>query len=132
MSELIEQEPRAMAVAPLRKSLRHRLRDALLSQKRNLQNLSVLFFVNSLIAGIGFVTQVKIANTLGWESFGLLAYGLAIAAYGGAVIRFGLDRALVRDLIHHPAQVGHRSWVEITRSVCISYILCGFLLPGRS
>lgn len=104
--ELIERESGTVLVARPWASLPHRLRSMLLAQKRNLQNVSVLFLVNFLIAGVGFVTQIQIANTLGRESFGLLAYGLAIAAYGGALIRFGLDRTLVRDLIHYPEQAG--------------------------
>lgn len=71
-----------------------------------MQNLSVLIIVNFIIAGIGFLTTVKIANTLGKGTFGLLAYGLAISAYGGVFIRFGQDRTLVRDLVHQPEQFG--------------------------
>jgi O-antigen/teichoic acid export membrane protein len=66
----------------------------------------VLVIINFTVAGVGFLTTIKIANTLGKETFGLLAYGLAIGAYGGAFIRFGQDRTLVRDLIHYPEQFG--------------------------
>jgi O-antigen/teichoic acid export membrane protein len=61
---------------------------------KNLHNLSVLVIVNFTVAGIGFLTTVKIANTLGKETFGLLAYGLAVSAYGIAFIRFGQDKHL--------------------------------------
>jgi O-antigen/teichoic acid export membrane protein len=106
MSQVMEKRVVAAAVAPSEAPFKHRLWELLLSQSRNLQNLSVLVLVNFLVAGVGFLTQVKIANTLGRGGFGLLAYGLAIAAYGGAVIRFGLDRTLVRDLIHYPGRFG--------------------------
>jgi len=86
--------------------LTSRLSSLIASQRRNLQNLSILVAVNFITAGIGFITTVKIANTLGKETFGLLAYGLAIAAYGGVFIRFGLDKTLVRDLIHYPERFG--------------------------
>ena len=96
-----------------------RLRNLILSQKRNLHKLSVLVIVNLIVAGLGFITKVKIANTLGKADFGLFAYALAIAAYGGAVIRFGLDRTLVRDLIHFPKRQG--------QLVASSLLLRGFL-----
>jgi O-antigen/teichoic acid export membrane protein len=48
------------------------------------------------------ITQVKIANVLGIENFGLIAYGMALATYGAMFVRFGLDKTLVRDLIHFP------------------------------
>lgn len=73
----IDFEPRPLPV---------RLAALLLSQRSNLQNLSVLVFVNLLVAGIGFITKVKIANIIGKADFGLFAYGFAIAAYGGTII----------------------------------------------
>ena len=87
-------------------TLRRRMTRLLRSQRQNLQNLSVLVIVNFAVATVGFLTQVKIANTIGKYHFGLIAYGLAIAAYGGVFIRFGLDRTLVRDLIHYPGRFG--------------------------
>lgn len=78
------------------------LRRLISAQKRNIQNLSVLVFVNFAVAGVGFVTQVKIANVLGKESFGFIAFGVAIATYCAVIVRFGLDKTLVRDLIHYP------------------------------
>jgi O-antigen/teichoic acid export membrane protein len=123
---VVKDSPVAAVVTPLQVSLYHRLLDLFLSQKRNLQNLSVLVFVNFLIAGVGFVTQVKIANTLGRENFGLLAYGLAIAAYGGVVIRFGLDRTLVRDLIHYPQRVGEL----VAASLVLRWVLFAFVVSA--
>jgi len=71
-------------------------------QKCHIQNLSSLIFVNFAVAGIGFITQLKIANIIGKESFGMIAYGMAIATYGAVFIRFGLEKTLVRDLIQSP------------------------------
>ena len=96
-----------------------RFRNLILSQKQNLRNLSVLLIVNLIVGGLGFVTKVKIANTLSIADFGLLSYGFAIAAYGGAIIRFGFDRTLVRDLIHFPKRQG--------QLVLSSLLLRGFL-----
>ncbi len=90
----------------LKMDLSGRLWKVIISQKKHVQNLSVLVCVNFLVAGLGFITKVKIANTLGKADFGLFAYGLAIASYGVAIIHFGLNRTLVRDLIHFPKHQG--------------------------
>ena len=79
-----------------------RLYSLLASQRRNLQNLSALVVFNFLAAGLFFVTQVKIANVIGKEQFGLLAYGIALGMYGQTIVCYGMDRTLVRDLIHYP------------------------------
>jgi len=100
--------------------LSSRLREVVISQKKHVQNLSVLVFVNFLIAGLGFLTRVKIANTLGREGFGLFAYALALGGYGAVIVRFGLNRTLVRDLIHYPRRFG--------QLVAGSLILRGLLL----
>lgn len=74
----------------------------IISQKSRLKNLSALVAVNIIIMGLGFVTKVAIANILGKESFGQFAYAMALGAFGMVFVRFGLDRTLVRDLIHYP------------------------------
>ena len=99
-------ESRVIRSSQGRVTLRRRITHLLLSQRQNLQNLSVLVIVNFAVDTVGFLTQVKIANTIGKYHFGLIAYGLAIAAYGGVFIRFALDRTLVRDLVHHPNRFG--------------------------
>jgi O-antigen/teichoic acid export membrane protein len=124
--EAIEQGRTATLVAPLEVSIWQRFRDILLSQRGNLQNLSVLVLVNFLVAGVGFVTQIEIANTLGRDGFGLLAYGLAIATYCGAVIRFGLDRTLVRDLVHYPERFGEL----VSASLMLRWILLAAVVAG--
>ena len=90
----------------LKPGLSGRLWKVVISQKKHVQNLSVLVCFNFLVAGLGFITKVKIANTLGKANFGLFAYGLAIASYGAAIIGFGFNRTLVRDLIHFPKRQG--------------------------
>jgi O-antigen/teichoic acid export membrane protein len=72
------------------------------SQKSRVQNLSALVIINFITAGLGFITTVKVANVLGKENFGEFAYALAIGAYAAAVVRYGFDRTLVRDLTHYP------------------------------
>lgn len=119
MSDLVEKEIIEVLLDSRPLNFIVRLRKLILSQKENIRNLSVLIFVNILVAGIGFVTKIKIANILGKADFGLFAYGFAISAYGGAIITFGLDRTLVRDLIHYPKREG--------QLVASSSLLRGFL-----
>jgi O-antigen/teichoic acid export membrane protein len=85
-------------------SLYQRVFTSMVKQKQNIKTLSVLIIINFLIAGVGFITQLKIANSIGKASFGLISYGMAIATYCAIFIRFGLDKTLVRDLIHFPDQ----------------------------
>lgn len=116
-SETVVIEEKSIDIeAPL---LSGKLTALLISQKANLRRLSVLVIVNLTAAGLGFITRVKIANTLGKADFGLFAYAFAIAAYGGAIIRFGFDRTLARDLIHFPKRQG--------QLVASSLLLRGFL-----
>ncbi len=104
----------------LKPDLSSRLWKVVISNKKHIQNLSVLVLVNFLIAGLGFLTRVKIANTLGREGFGLFAYALALGSYGAVIVRFGLDRTFVRDLIHYPKRFG--------QLVAGSLVLRGLLL----
>ncbi|UCC22051.1 MAG: oligosaccharide flippase family protein [Planctomycetota bacterium] len=93
-------------ITPPKRILLKKLVSRLSAQKQRFQILSVLIFVNFLAAVLTFVTNVKIANIVGKESFGQIAYGLALGLYGAAVVRFGFDRTLVRDLIHYPDNFG--------------------------
>lgn len=102
------------------------------AQKTNLQDLFVLVIINSFVAGIGFFTQVKIANTLGKAEFGLFAYGIVIASYGGVIIRFGLDRTLVRDLIHYPARFDKLAVSSIFLHFFMFFFVAAGLLVWKS
>ena len=109
MPELVEENSVDIKIGSLSVetlSLFAQFHNLVFTQKRNIQNLSILVLVNSIIGVMGFVTKVKLANTLGKANFGLLAYGFAIAAYGGTIIFFGLNRTFVRDLIHFPKREG--------------------------
>lgn len=77
-----------------------KVRTLLAAQRGRLESLSVLLFVRFITAGLGFVTTVKIANVLGRAGYGELAYALALGTYGAAIVQYGLNRTLVRDLIH--------------------------------
>jgi len=76
------------------------------SHLHNIFSVSFLVVINLFLSAVSFFTQIKIANNLGKENFGLLAYGLAIAAYGTIFIRYGLDRTMVRDLVHDESLSG--------------------------
>jgi O-antigen/teichoic acid export membrane protein len=90
----------------------------------NIRIFSYLLFVQLFVLAVGFFTQIKIANTLGRELFGQLAYGLAIGIYGQVFIRFGLDRTLVRDLVHHPEKTEN----IVAASLTLRYALSVFLI----
>lgn len=101
----------------------------ILSQKDRLRTLSVLILVNFILMGLGFVTRVKIANVLGVDGFGLLAYGLALGTFGGVVVRFGMDRTLVRDLVHCRDRFGELvAGSLLLRGIMFVFVLLGILL----
>ena len=73
---------------------------------RQLNKFFSLVAVSLFTAGLQFATMVKIANVLGKAGFGDLAYAIVVGTYGGAVILYGLDRTMVRDMIHFPSRFG--------------------------
>lgn len=105
------------------------LTNFIISHKDRLRLLSVLVLVNFTLMGLGFVTRVKIANVLGVDGFGLLAYGLALGTFGGVVVRFGMDRTLVRDLVHCRDQFGELvAGSLLLRGIMFVFVLFGILL----
>jgi O-antigen/teichoic acid export membrane protein len=105
------------------------LHSLLASQSRNLQNLSALVVFNFLAAGLFFVTQVKIANVIGKEKFGLLAYGIALGMYGQTVVNYGMNRTLVRDLIHWPKRFAELVMASLLlRGVLLGLVVTGLLI----
>jgi O-antigen/teichoic acid export membrane protein len=101
-----------------------RLRNLVVSQYNNLTNLSFLVFAQVVLAGIGFLTQVAIANTVGKQTLGIIAYATTVGIFGQVVVRFGLDRTLVRDLVHWP----ERFSVVVKSSMILRYGMCAIVL----
>ena len=66
-----------------------RLLEFLFLQKQRLKNISFMVFVEFSVAGIGVITQIRIANVLGIDNYGLIAYGMAIATYGAILFVLG-------------------------------------------
>ena len=106
-----------------------RLLNLLASQRRNLQNLSTLVSFNVLAAGLFFVTQIKIANVIGKENFGLLAYGIALGMYAQVIVRYGMNRTLVRDLVHYPNRFADLVMAsQLLRTVVLGLVVGGLLI----
>lgn len=98
----------------------------LATQRGRLESLSVLLFVRFITAGLGFVTTVQVANALGKTMYGELAYALALGAYGEVIIRCGLNRTLIRDLIHDQ----DRFDVLVLASIALRVILFALVAFG--
>jgi O-antigen/teichoic acid export membrane protein len=78
-----------------------------MSIKRHvIDTLFSLVGINLFIAGLSFVTTIFIANTLGKETFGDFSYAVAIGTYGLMFVQFGLEKSLVRFLVHYPMRFG--------------------------
>ena len=103
--------------------------DFIHSNKKRLHTFSILVFINFIIMGLGFLTRVKLANMLGKHDFGLLAYGLALGTFGSVSVRFGMDRTLVRDLVHNRDRFEELvAGSVLLRGIILVFILSGILL----
>ena len=71
-----------------------------------IDTLFSLVGINLFIAGLSFVTTIFIANALGKETFGDFSYAVAIGTYGLMFVQFGLEKSLVRFLVHYPTRFG--------------------------
>jgi len=67
-----------------------------------IDTLFSLVGINIILAGLSFVTTLFIANILGRELFGDLSYAIAVGGYCFTIAYCGLERTLVRDLVHFP------------------------------
>lgn len=75
-------------------------------KRQTADTLFSLVGINLFIAGLSFVTTIFIANTLGKETFGDFSYAVAIGTYGLMFVQFGLEKSLVRFLVHYPMRFG--------------------------
>ena len=98
----------------------------ILLYQRHIKLVSVLVIANSLASAAGWFTQIMIANILGKELFGRVAFATSIGIFGQVFVRVGLDRTLVRDLVHYPDRF--EEFVEA--SLYLRYLLALVLLFG--
>jgi O-antigen/teichoic acid export membrane protein len=88
----------------------------------------VLVCTNFFVSAAGWLTQIHIANRLGKEMFGQMTFALAIGMFGQVFIRVGLERTLVRDLIHFPDRFAELVQASLyLRYVLTSVMFCGLL-----
>jgi len=59
-----------------------------------------LLVFNYLQAGVSFFVSMWLAKKLGEEGYGIVGYGFTLAAICHALVDFGGERTLVRDLTH--------------------------------
>jgi O-antigen/teichoic acid export membrane protein len=105
------------------------VRERLAPHQNRIMTFSSLVFANVLAAAAGWMTQIHIANTLGKEIFGQVAFAVAIGTFGQVIIRVGLDRTLVRDLIHFPDRFSDLVQASLYLRYAIALvILCGLLI----
>lgn len=96
--------------------------------RSDLENFLFLVVVNVLAAAVAWLTQIKIANSLGKEVFGQVSFGFALGTYGQVIIRFGLDRTLVRDLVHHPENFGHIVKASLYLRYLVTFIILSLFI----
>lgn len=102
------------------------------SRRSVAETFASLLSANLVLAGIGFFTSIALASTLGAARYGDLAYAMAVGGYVLTFAYCGLDRSLIRDLIHRP----ERSEALVSASILLRGSLlvaglCGLLLVER-
>jgi PST family polysaccharide transporter len=129
---LLSEAGQAAAVAPgiiQPAALAGKLLSVLKSRRRRLGDLSVLLVRRFITGGLAFVTTVQIANVLGKAEYGELAYALALGSYCAVVVRYGLNRTLIRDLTHHPDHFDTLAVASvILRFIMLAIVICGLIV----
>ena len=73
-----------------------------IENNKTFNNVIGLTFFNALGGLLLMLTNVKIANVLGAEIFGIYSYYLAIGEVGSNFVRYGRHKTMTRDLIQKP------------------------------
>ena len=74
-----------------------------IENNKTFNNVIGLTVFNALGGLLLMLTNVKIANVLGAEIYGIYSYYLAIGEVGSNFVRYGRNKTMTRDLIQKPA-----------------------------
>jgi len=99
--------------------------DLISNQRGRLNNLAVLLSANAITAGLGIITTIAVANRLGSARFGELAYAYAVGGIIAVNVRFGMDRSLIRYLVHYPQRFGE--FVAASLLLRVAFLLTSWL-----
>lgn len=91
-----------------------------------MDTLFSLVCINTFLAGMSFITTLLIANILGKEHFGDFSYAIAVGGYCSTIAFCGLERTLIRDLVHFPERFDEYTSASIV--LRISMLIIGFVL----
>ncbi len=99
------------------------------SRRRLVDSFLSLVGINSVLAGLSFFTTLMLANRMGREHFGDLAYALAIGAYCMTIAFCGVDQTQVRDLVQNPGRFAdHVSAGILLRLVMLAVAFAGIFM----
>ena len=99
------------------------LENWLINHGKVAKNVVSLVAIHFVLALLGFITRVKIANILGRESFGDFAFAVAVGTYGAMFVKYGLEKSFVRDLVHFPCRFGELLKASLILRVILFFIL---------
>ena len=94
-----------------------------------------LAFFNYAHAGLGFLINIWIANRLGAEGYGMVAYAIVLSSFVATLTNFASDRTLVRDLVQSEkphATMAASMALRLVVALCIGVVLFGWLCTGAA
>lgn len=91
-------------IVVIRPIVPHKYKDQFLRIESNktFNNVIGLTVFNALGGVLLMLTNVKIANVLGAEIYGIYSYYLAIGEVGANFVRYGRNKTMIRDLVQKP------------------------------
>lgn len=103
--------------------------------RRYFENTSWLFTHRAFNIITNLFVGIWIARYLGPESYGILAYSVAIVSIFNAIAKLGLDNILKRELTANPKKytqfLGTAFWLKVI-GAALSMLLLAFVLPFSS
>lgn len=89
------------------------------ARRERVKDAIVLTGANGVIAGMLFLTVLRIARVLGKAEFGEYAYAVALGGYASVFVAFAAERTMVRDLV----QQGERRFVMLGAGFSLRLLL---------
>ena len=108
------------------------------TSRQIINTLISLVGINLFISVMSFVTTLMIANVLGRKLFGDFSFSVAVGTYGLMFIQYGLEKSLVRELVHYESHFGElfKASLVVKFTLFLFFVLIAIIMfmhfPGYS